>query len=106
MPTNADRVLNALGSPTRRQIVRLLGADALSVGELAARLPVSRPGVSKQLRVLEKAGLVEYRSEGTRNIFRLRQEGFDEVRQWLDGFWDDALVRFAMVAENLPEEEL
>lgn len=96
-----EATLDALGSPLRRQIVRMLAPGPLSVGEIAARLPVSRPAVSKQLRVLERADLVRHRSQGNRNMFRLDPAGFEAARHWLDAFWDDALARLAVVAGNV-----
>ena len=95
--------LDALGNPTRRQIVRLLAPGPKSVGEIAAALPVSRPAVSKHLRVLETAELVVHRSVGNRNVFQLQRSGFDAARDWLGSFWDDALARLTMVAENTEE---
>lgn len=62
-----------------------------SVGELAGLLPVSRPAVSRHLAVLSRAGLIEAREEGTRNIYALRREGFATVRAFMDVFWDEAL---------------
>lgn len=103
MPAHPDIVLDALGSPTRRRILELLGDGPRPVGEIAAALPVSRPAVSKHLRLLEAAELVEFEASGTRNVYRLEQAGFDAARDWLGGFWDEALARFAMLAENLPE---
>jgi len=99
----ADTALDALGNPTRRAIVRILGRGPRSVSAIAAELPVSRPAVSKHLRLLGRAKLVEHEAEGVRNVFRLRPEGFEAARRWLDGFWDEALQRFALVAENLEE---
>ncbi len=75
----------------------------MPVGDIAERLPVSRPAVSKHLRILEDAGLVEYTSMGTRNIFRLNQNGFDAARAYLDSFWDEALDNFRSVAEGNSE---
>ncbi len=95
-----EATLDALGSPTRRQIVRLLAPGPKSVGEIAAELPVSRPAVSKHLRLLETAELVAHRSEGNRNVFQLRRSGFDSARDWLESFWDDALARLKLEAEN------
>ena len=74
------RVMDALGHQTRRDILALLKEAAMPVGDIAVRLPISRPAVSKHLRILEKAGLVEYTSSGTRNIFRLRSNGFVQPR--------------------------
>jgi DNA-binding transcriptional ArsR family regulator len=85
--------LDALGNPVRRAILRTLRVSPLSVGELAARLPVSRPAVSRHLRLLDEAGLVESRSEGTRRVYAVRVQGFAPVRAFLDEFWDTALAR-------------
>ena len=90
-----DEVLDALGDRTRRQIVERLRRGPLPVGELAAALPVGRPAVSKHLRVLEGAGLVEHRSVGTRNLYALAPEGFTALQQWLVHTWDSALAAFA-----------
>lgn len=98
-----DRVMDALGHQTRRDILALLKQNPMPVGAIAARLPISRPAVSKHLRILEQAGLVEYESSGTRNIFRLRPGGFQVARGYLEQFWDQALTNFKFVAENLDE---
>jgi len=95
-----ETTLDALGSPTRRQIVRLLAPGPLSVGEIAASLPISRPAVSKHLRVLERADLVRHRSQGNRNLFRLDPTGFDAARHWLNEFWDEALARLVVAAKR------
>jgi DNA-binding transcriptional ArsR family regulator len=91
----ADDVLDALGDRTRRLIVERLRHGPLPVGELAAELPVGRPAVSKHLRVLEGAGLVEHRSVGTRNLYALAPEGFTVLQQWLVASWDRSLAAFA-----------
>lgn len=95
----AERVLNALGHPTRRQILAILREAPLAVGEIAARLPISRPAVSKHLRQLQAAGLVEYTELGTANIFQLRGAGFAVARTYVERFWDDALANFQRVME-------
>jgi DNA-binding transcriptional ArsR family regulator len=95
-----DRVMDALGHRTRRDILALLKEAPMPVGDIAERLPVSRPAVSKHLRILESAGLVEYTSSGTRNIFRLSRGGFQAARAYLEGFWDEALANFHRVAED------
>jgi DNA-binding transcriptional ArsR family regulator len=91
--------LDALGDPTRRQVFELLRGGPRSVGELAAELPVSRPAVSQHLRVLESAGLVTHRKNGTRHLYELDGSGVAELRSWVDGFWDEALARFKEAAE-------
>jgi DNA-binding transcriptional ArsR family regulator len=73
------------------------------VGELAVSLPVSRPAVSQHLRVLENAGLVTHRKNGTRHLYELDQTGVVALRTWVDGFWDEALARFKAAAERKGE---
>ena len=86
---------DALGDPTRRSIFERLRGGPLSVGELAAGLPVSRPAVSQHLRVLEQAGLISHRPNGRRNVYRIEREGLAGLRAYFDQFWGDALARFA-----------
>ena len=99
MITNAHP-LDALGDPTRRRVFELLRSGPQSVGELAAVLPVSRPAVSQHLRVLESAGLVTHRREGTRHLYELDSAGVEELRAWVDDFWNQALARFKEAAEE------
>jgi DNA-binding transcriptional ArsR family regulator len=91
---------DALGSPLRRAILQQLRATPLSVAEIAERLPVSRPAVSRHLSVLQGAGLVEVREEGTRNIYSVRMQGFASVREFVDDFWDTALARLQELARK------
>ena len=100
--TDDDGTLDALGNPVRRHILRMLVSGPLAVGQIAAALPVSRPAVSKHLHILQEAALVTHDRDGTRHLFRLDPTGFQTVRCWLDTFWDSALARFVLVAENLP----
>ena len=91
---------DALGDPNRRALVELLRSGDRSVRELADELPISRPAVSRHLRVLKEAGLVTDRAEGTRRLYRLHDEGIDAVRAYLMEVWGDAAVRFRLAAEN------
>jgi DNA-binding transcriptional ArsR family regulator len=95
-----QEVLDALGDDTRRRIFEQLRHGPVAVGEIARGLPVSRPAVSKHLRVLSGAGLVHYRSAGTRNLYQVDERGLGEIRSWLDGFWDEALTGFARQVER------
>jgi DNA-binding transcriptional ArsR family regulator len=90
-----DAVLDALGEPVRRRILELLHEGPTPVGRLAERLPVGRPAVSKHLRVLSKAGLIEHRSVGTRNLYLLAPGGIATAQQWLVRTWDTALAAYA-----------
>jgi DNA-binding transcriptional ArsR family regulator len=91
---------DALGEPTRRSIFEVLRGGPQPVGKIAERLPVSRPAVSQHLRVLEDAGLVRHRVNGTRHVYEVDHRGLEELRRWLDRFWDDALARFKEAAER------
>ena len=107
-PSSPERALagvsgdpfDALGDPNRRTIVELLGKGSRSVQELADELPISRPAVSRHLRLLKDAGLVEEHPLGTRRIYRLQEEGVAAVRQYLSSVWGDAGARFRIMAEN------
>lgn len=98
-----DHALDALGDGTRRAIVEQLRGGPRAVGELAAALPVSRPAVSQHLRVLEQAGLVSARSEGTRRIYALVPDGLGAVRAYFDQFWNEAFASFKAAAEKRGE---
>jgi len=91
---------DALGDPNRRAIVELLGDAERSVQELADLLPISRPAVSRHLRVLKRAGLVVERPLGTRRIYQLHDEGVEAVRAYMERVWGEASARFRLVAEN------
>lgn len=99
-----NRALLALGEPNRLCIVRLLSKGPLSVQELANEFPISRPAVSKHLRILADANIIECRTKGTRNFYQLKQKGFDAIQEELDSLWNSALARFKLAAENLNEE--
>jgi DNA-binding transcriptional ArsR family regulator len=91
---------DALGDPNRRAIVELLGDRERSVREIADALPISRPAVSRHLKLLKDAGLVVEEPRGTRRIYRLHDEGVQAVQDYLVRVWQDAAVRFRMTAEN------
>lgn len=91
--------LDALGDPTRRAIVEHLRRGPSPVGVIAEAVPVSRPAVSQHLAVLRQAGLVTERPDGTRRIYRLEPAGFEALRTWLAGVWDDALAAYAFANE-------
>ncbi len=99
LPSKGDP-FDALGDPNRRAIVEQLRAGDRSVRELADALPISRPAVSRHLRLLKDAGLVVDRAEGTRRLYRLHDEGVAAVRAYLEGVWGEAATRLTIAAEN------
>ena len=78
-----DAVLHALADESRRTVLDILRSHPASAGELAEVIPIARPGVSRHLRVLREAGLVEVRQEAQRRIYSLRPEALIEVDEWL-----------------------
>ena len=96
----AADALDALGDANRRAIVQILSTGGRSVQEIADDLPISRPAVSRHLRLLKGAGLVADRPDGTRHIYELRGEGVDAIRSYFEAVWSDAAARFRLVAEN------
>ena len=99
-PSNAGDPFEALGDPNRREILRLLSDGDKPVKTIAAAMPISRPAVSRHLRLLKDAGLVAEEVEGTRRIYHLQEEGMHAVQTYLEGIWGNAAVRFRLVAEN------
>jgi len=103
-----DRTLAALADPTRRQLVERIGRQPRRASDLCHRLPMSRPAVSKHLRVLREAGLVEAVPRGREQLYRLvrHPRGLSEARAYLDRvsqFWDRALDAFKAFAESEDE---
>jgi|SRR4051794_25531505 DNA-binding transcriptional ArsR family regulator len=89
-----DAVLHALADESRRTLLEILRDHPATAGELADALPIARPGVSRHLRVLREAGLVDVRSDAQRRIYSLRPETLAEVDEWLAGYralWQNRL---------------
>ena len=96
----------AVAEPSRRQILDLLRGGERSVGDLVARLKLSQPGVSKHLKVLREAGLVEVRPEGRQRRYRLRAQPLAEVDRWLEPYrvyWSGRLDALERHLEENPE---
>ena len=93
---------DALGDPNRRAIVELLGSGARSVQEIADVLPISRPAVSRHLRLLKRAGLVVEQPRGTRRIYQLHDQGIEAVREYVERVWGDAAARFTAASRRDP----
>jgi DNA-binding transcriptional ArsR family regulator len=102
VPQLEDAVLDALGDGQRRAIVRLLAERPRPVHDLAAALPISRPAVSRHLRLLKDAGLVTDVPAGNERIYRLQSEGVDSLRRYIDEVWGQALSRYRLLADNAP----
>jgi DNA-binding transcriptional ArsR family regulator len=95
-----EAALKAISDPGRRRILRLVRDEERSAGEIAAQFTVTWPAVSQHLRVLKQAGLVTERREGAKRFYRARPEGLEDVRAFLDEFWDDKLERLKREVER------
>ena len=98
--SSAAAVLDALGDPTRRDLLEVLREGPRAVVDIAAAMPISRPAVSQHLRVLKEAGLVTERSEGARRVYRIHTEGLASLRAYLEAYWNGALAAFKEAAEE------
>lgn len=90
----------AIADPIRRRVLELVRDRELPAGDLAARFAVSRPAVSRHLRVLREAGLVHERRQGRLRLYRADPAPLEELREWLDGYWSGRLEALKQVAEE------
>lgn len=94
------RGFEALGDANRREILRILSDGGKPVQEIADAMSISRPAVSRHLRLLKDAGMVAERAQGTRRIYHLQERGIEAVREYLERVWGEAAARFRLLAEN------
>lgn len=96
-----DRVLQAIAEPHRREILLLLQDAELSASEIAAHFTdVTRPAISQHLMLLAQVGLVTMRRQGTKRLYRTRPEGLEDLRRFLESFWDEQLRFIKHAAET------
>jgi len=95
-----ENALRAIAEPNRRRILQLVAGGERSAGEIAGEFSISRPAVSQHLTVLKGAGLVSERREGTKRLYSVRSEGFEDLRAFLETFWGDGLERLKIAAEH------
>jgi DNA-binding transcriptional ArsR family regulator len=100
VPRPATDPFEALADPHRRAILEMLHGGARSVREIADEMPITRPAVSRHLRLLKEAGLVTSAPEGTRRLYRLHDHGLDAVRTYLEHVWGDVAASFVSAAEQ------
>ena len=92
----------AIADPIRRRVLELVRDEELPAGEIAANFPVSRPAVSRHLRVLREAGLVQERRSGRERLYVANPAPLAELRSWLDGYWAGRLQALKQLAEERP----
>jgi DNA-binding transcriptional ArsR family regulator len=99
-------VFDVLAEPNRRRILDLLRDESRAVGDLVSELGISQPGVSKHLRVLREAGLVEVTADAQRRVYRLRPEPLREIDAWLAPYraaWTDRLDALERHLDEMPD---
>ena len=93
-------ILRALAEPRRVAILKLIRSKELRAGEISRHFRTTRPAISQHLRVLIKAGLLTERRDGTRRLYRIRPQGFAQLRSFLETFWDEKLGNLKSAAES------
>jgi len=104
MVTSKPDPFRGVADPTRRAMLDYLIARPHGVGELADHFDVSRPAISKHLRVLRDSSLVRERRDGRNRIYELNPDGVEALRAYFDRFWTDALAAFKRAAERQARE--
>jgi DNA-binding transcriptional ArsR family regulator len=94
------RGFEALSDANRREILRILSGGDKPVREIADAMTISRPAVSRHLRLLKDAGMVAEEAQGTRRVYHLQERGLEAVREYLERVWGEAAGRFRLLAEN------
>ena len=94
------RGFEALSDANRREILRILSDGGKPVREIADAMTISRPAVSRHLRLLKDAGMVAEQVQGTRRIYSLQEHGIEAVHEYLQRVWGEAAARFRLLAEN------
>ena len=102
---NPDAALKALAEPHRRAILTLVAGEPRPVGEIAGHLDITAQAVSRHLKVLHEAGLVDERREGTRHLFVVNPAGFAAVQEFLAGFWTEHLARLSTALGGTADPE-
>jgi DNA-binding transcriptional ArsR family regulator len=102
-----EAAIRAIAEPRRREILRLVRDNERPAGEIAAHFEgeVTRPAISQHLRVLKEAGLVDERRNGTRRLYRARPEALEDLRAFLEAFWDQSLLSLKDAAEREEREQ-
>jgi DNA-binding transcriptional ArsR family regulator len=95
-----EKVIASLSVPSRREILNLLRNGELTSTAIAEQFEISAPAVSQHLKVLQNSGLVVVRKSGTKRYYRIRKEGFEDLKAFIDQFWDDSLLRLKEAAEE------
>ncbi|MEO0996377.1 MAG: metalloregulator ArsR/SmtB family transcription factor [Pseudomonadota bacterium] len=99
-----DRLFNALADRTRRRIVRALAKEPLAVHRITSEFRVTRPAISRHLRILKEAGLVDVSEAGRENLYYLKTSTLREVEDWLNAIWAKRLATLKALVEEEPDD--
>ena len=103
MQTQTLNTFQVIADPTRRQILNLLSKDSLTINSLAENFDMSRPAVSKHIKILYSAGFISIQDIGRERYCLLKQEGFNELQDWInyfDKFWITKLNKLQVILKN------
>ena len=95
------RKIQALSNETRFRIVHLVREREMAAGTIAKRFKLTRPAVSQHITILRAAGLLDERRVGSQRLYIVRSEGFDELVEYIEGFWRPRLQRLKQIAEKV-----
>jgi DNA-binding transcriptional ArsR family regulator len=102
------QIFNALADPARLRIVEAMRAGECAVGDIVERMDIHQSGVSRHLRILQEAGIVQMRPDGQRRLYSLRKEAFDQIEAWVAGYrrlWEARLDRFGAALERKQSQD-
>lgn len=105
-PSTLD-VFQVIADPSRRQILMLLSKDSLTINHLAENFDMSRPAVSKHIKILHSAGFISIRDIGRERYCTLKQDGFKDLQEWIsffDKFWTSKLQKLEMLLNKKVSE--
>ena len=105
MPTPSLDVFQVIGDPSRRKMLMLLSTDSMTINSLADNFDMSRPAVSKHVKILYNAGFISIQDVGRERYCTLQKDGFDELQKWLqyfDQFWASRLKKLETLLNNKP----
>lgn len=97
--------IQAMAGPIRLEILQLVRNREMAAGDIAQYFDTIRPAVSQHLRILHRAGLLQERRMGTKRLYAVRPEGFEELRAFVEGFWDMRLQRLKLAAETVERHQ-
>lgn len=106
--TESLAIFQALADPARFRIVEAMRAGECAVGEIVERMDIKQSGVSRHLRILAEAGLVQMRPDGQRRLYSLRKEAFDQLDAWVAAYrrhWELRLDRFGVALQQASDVE-